>query len=320
MHAALSGLGWDQYGAMLVGGLLAMLLPLAFLLWDRRQRRLRKERPPQQEKLLRPAGHSLRLKVDELWERITEHVVVGACAGAVLGATAPPALRVFYLWLVGQVTASDILASAKPGPLVGAGFLMAAAALGLARQVMVTLRDLRAVRDHEFGLRGEQAVGEALNSPEVIRAGYVSFHDVPGAGNWNIDHVVVGPGGVFVLETKTRAKRQATNKLPEFEAEFDGRTLQFPWCYDDKAAAQTMRNAEWVREFVAGFGPKDLVVQPVIVVPGWFVRSKGNYPVKAMNAKYLASSYLPSTGRRFTPDQLQAVNRRLDERCRTLEF
>jgi hypothetical protein len=42
-----------------------------------------------------------------------------------------------------------------------------------------------------------------------------------------------------------------------------------------------------VREFLAGFGPKDLPVQPVIVVPGWYVESKGNYPVKAMNAKYL---------------------------------
>jgi hypothetical protein len=47
-------------------------------------------------------------------------------------------------------------------------------------------------------------------------------------------------------------------------------------------------NARWVREFLAGFGPKDLVVQPVIVVPGWYVKTKRNYPLKAMSAKYLA--------------------------------
>jgi hypothetical protein len=29
------------------------------------------------------------------------------------------------------------------------------------------------------------------------------------------------------------------------------------------------------------------LVQPVIVVPGWWVEAKGNYPVKVMNAKYL---------------------------------
>jgi hypothetical protein len=29
------------------------------------------------------------------------------------------------------------------------------------------------------------------------------------------------------------------------------------------------------------------MVQPVIVVPGWYVKPKGNYEVKVMNAKYL---------------------------------
>ena len=320
MHAAISGLGWDQYGAMLVGGFVAMLLPLGFVFWDRRQRRLRKERPPQQDKLLRPPGYSLSLKVDELWERMTHQLALTFGVGAILGAMAPPASQLLYQWLVGGFTVAQVMESRGAGMFLAVLLLLLGLALGITRQVLVLLRDARELRAHKFGLRGEQAVAEALSSPDVIRAGYASFHDVPGAGNWNIDHVAVGPGGVFVLETKTRAKRQATNKLPEFEAEFDGRVLQFPWCYDDKAAAQAERNAAWVREFLAGFGPKDLVVQPVVVVPGWFVRSKGNYPVKAMNAKYLAASYLPSAARRFTPDQLQTTIRRLDERCRTLEF
>lgn len=320
MQAAPSGLGMDQYATMVVGGLIAVLLPIGSLLWDRRQRRLRNERPPQAEKLLRPPGHSLRLKVDELWERILGHLILGAGAGAVLGVMAPPLARLLYHWLVGNITGADILASRQVGVLAGLSLFTAAAGLGLTRQVLVILRDLRALRTHEFGLRGEQAVGEALQSAEVIRAGYTSFHDVPGSGNWNIDHVVAGPGGVFVLETKTRSKRRANNRQPEFEVEFDGRRLQFPWCYDDEAVAQVERNVEWLREFLAAFGPKDLVIQPVIVVPGWFVRSKGNYPVKAMNAKYLAATYLPSAPRRYGGDQLQAVIRRLDERCRTVEF
>jgi hypothetical protein len=41
--------------------------------------------------------------------------------------------------------------------------------------------------------------------------------------------------------------------------------------------------------FWPGSGPKDLVGQPVIVVPGWYVKPKGNYPVKVMNATYLVS-------------------------------
>ena len=79
------------------------------------------------------------------------------------------------------------------------------------------------------------------------------------------------------------------------------------------------RNARWVREFLAGFGPKDLVVQPVIVVPGWYVKTKGNYPVKVMNATYLVG-YLKGVRRVFSPEQLETTIRRLDERCRVVEF
>ena len=141
------------------------------------------------------------------------------------------------------------------------------------------------MRNYRFGLRGEQAVAEELNNRNLISAGYVSFHDVPGDGPWNIDHVVVGPGGIFVLETKTRSRRKAKRDQPEQTVFFDGKMLHFPWCFDSNAVNQVKYNAEWVKNFVAGFGPKDMLVQPVVVVPGWFVEAKGNYPVKAMPAE-----------------------------------
>jgi len=62
------------------------------------------------------------------------------------------------------------------------------------------------------------------------------------------------------------------------------------------------------------------VVQPVIVVPGWYVDSKGNYPVKAMPADYLVNDYLLPSKRKFAPEQLQMLICRFEERCRDLEF
>jgi hypothetical protein len=44
-----------------------------------------------------------------------------------------------------------------------------------------------------------------------------------------------------------------------------------------------------VREFLAGFGPKDLLVQPVKVVPGWYVKSKGEYRAEVMHARDLVA-------------------------------
>jgi hypothetical protein len=83
---------------------------------------------------------------------------------------------------------------------------------------------------------------------------------------------------------------------------------------------QVENNANWVKNFIADFAPKDILVQPVIVVPGWYVDTKGNYPVKAMPANYLAEDFLPTAKRQFTLEQLQPLVRRFDERCRDLEF
>ncbi len=288
--------------------------------WDRRQRRLRNERPPLDTKLLRPPGHSLAVALDDLWDRTQTRWVGAACVAALLAAAVPSIGQLIYGLLVGRFTLAGLYASTNRGPMIGATLFTFGIVLLLVYLLHGLVTMQLTARQYRLGLRGEQAVGEALNSPEVIRAGYRSFHDVPGDGKWNIDHIAVGPGGVFVIETKTRSKRRSVNHLPEHEVEFDGQVLQFPWGYDREAVKQVQRNVEWVRKFLAGFSPQDIPVQPVIVLPGWFVRSKGNYPVKAMNAKYLADGFLRSTPRRLDAEQLTPVLRRLDERCRTLDF
>jgi hypothetical protein len=53
----------------------------------------------------------------------------------------------------------------------------------------------------ERGADGEQATADAL---KALPAGWTVFHDVrwPGRRYANVDHVVVGPGGVFVVDSK----------------------------------------------------------------------------------------------------------------------
>ena len=79
--------------------------------------------------------------------------------------------------------------------------LLALAGGGLAffklRQAVLEARRVRLGRD------GERAVGETLQA--LVAERWQIFHDVPGEG-FNIDHVAIGPGGVFTIETKTRSK------------------------------------------------------------------------------------------------------------------
>lgn len=307
----------------IVGSILGVLLVSAMhilLRWRARRRaKASDERPPQKTKLLRPPGHTLTVRIAEYTEQWSEALSESMVAGGVCG------LLTFLIYPVTEAVAL------VPGgwvelrrqlslPQIFTVLAMAFASFGwLVNRVQTTVRLRRELRNLRFGLRGEQAVAEALSIPEIVAAGYLTFHDIPGDGDWNIDHVVIGPGGILVVETKARSKRKSIRDQPDHEVRFDGEVLVFPWGDDRKAVAQVRRNCEWVNRFVAGFAPKDIQVHPVIVVPGWYVQSTGNHQVKAMNAKYL-ERYLPSVGRRFTAEQLRPLIRRFDERCRDVEF
>jgi hypothetical protein len=258
-------------------------------------------------------------RVEALSEKLMSAGAQAVGAGLFFGMIAGTFYPLLEALALGRVNVRQVWSTPKSDVIIVAALVGLIALLWAVRAFQAVWRLEDELRNWRFGLRGEQAVAESLADRGVAAAGYVAFHDVPGEGEWNIDHIVVGPGGVFVLETKARPRRKATRAQEEQVVFFDGKVLEFPWCYDRKAAEQAERNAGWVQEFLAGFGPKDLVPQPVIVVPGWFVESKGNYRVKAMNAAYLVG-YLKGAGRVFSPEQLETTIRRLDERCRVVEF
>jgi Nuclease-related domain len=75
------------------------------------------------------------------------------------------------------------------------------------------------VKQINQGIEGEKAVGQYLE--KLREKGYQVFHDLIGA-NFNVDHVIIGPAGVFTVETKTISKPlRGQTKI-----QFDGETVQ----------------------------------------------------------------------------------------------
>jgi hypothetical protein len=289
--------------------------------WLRLRRRAQVgESPPQAEKLLRPPGHYLQEELERLDEALMMAVFYLLASGALAGPTVVATIRVGWVMIEKRITPAQVLAEPN-------GYLVLALpplALGASAWVIWSLWRLFTLMDqsrsHRLGLRGELATAEALRDPRLALAGFTAFHDVPGDGPWNIDHVVVGPAGVFVLETKTcRRRKRKRFEQRDYDVLFDGAMLRFPWREDDKAVRQVTRNARWLRKYIASFAPEDIHIQPVIVVPGWYVKAQGNYPVKVMNAEYLID-YLLHERRLYKPDQLKGILGRFDERCRTIGF
>jgi hypothetical protein len=120
------------------------------------------------------------------------------------------------------------------------------------------------VRRLPQGHDGEREVAEVLE--EIVQSGSYAVHDVPADG-FNLDHVVIGARGIYVIETKTWSKPNGRVRI-----EFDGEQL----CIAGKTPArdplvQCRAAVHWLRGYLKQSTSKDLPVRGVVVFPGWWV-------------------------------------------------
>jgi hypothetical protein len=172
-----------------------------------------------------------------------------------------------------------------------------------------------------LGLRGEQAVAEKLS--ELAPDGYRSFHDFPAGKDWNIDHVVVGPGGVFAIETKTRSKRKAPPGKKDQEVLYDGKVLEFPWFSNGKAVTQAEASARWLATYLRkATGIESVWVTGLLLIPGWYVSCTTNpqeHAIRAMPETALPK-HLRGLPRVLSDQQIQQIAFQVEQKCRDVEF
>jgi hypothetical protein len=166
-----------------------------------------------------------------------------------------------------------------PMPWLFTGLFAATVAFFIYRVIRTrrTLVRLKQARD------GERAVGQYL---ERLRTdGYEVFHDVIGEG-FNLDHVVIGPAGVFTIETKCYSKPASGPA----EISFDGEQVAIGgWQPDRNPVIQARAQAGWLRALLRETTGRDFSIMPVIVYPGWFIKQNGRPkpPLWVLNPKAL---------------------------------
>lgn len=166
------------------------------------------------------------------------------------------------------------------------------------RKAMKRVRHLRQGRD------GERYVGQILDEMRVD--GSVTFHDVLG-DNFNIDHVVIGPKGVYVIETKTWSKGSAKGSISYKDGVFklNGRIL------DKNPLDQAKANAKWFVDFLKESTGRVFPVQSVVVLPGWYIEKEDTMRALAdgvlmLNPKAL-SAFVKNSKRELTEEDLHLV-------------
>lgn len=274
-----------------VGGV-PMAILVAAIVFHRWQTKRNGIRSPSKEKLLRPAGFSLSCQLEDLW---------GDFSAWAMAATFLAMLSYVYAALLHSPVVSTLLFG-----------LLSAICTVIAWRKFMQMRRVR------LGFHGEQCMGEYLQA--LISEGYRVFHDIPGDGKWNVDHVAVGPAGVFVIETKTKYKKPSRNGQADHEVIFDGKAIRYPYFTDRASLQQARNNAAWVANWLSKATGESVSVQPIVALPGWMVKQTApGTDVWVMNVKAVPK-YIASSAQRLSKATIDKITYQLDQKCRDVEF
>ena len=141
----------------------------------------------------------------------------------------------------------------------------------------------------QLGRDGERLVGEFLEQ-QLIPQGARVVHDVPADG-FNLDHVIVAPQGVFVIETKTRTKPRHRDARVTFAE--DG-LLIAGYAPDRDPIRQVRGCCRWLSELLAESTGQAVHVRGAVVFPGWFIEPMTRQWLNAGHPWVLEPKSLPA--------------------------
>ncbi|MDF3128231.1 nuclease-related domain-containing protein [Kiritimatiellaeota bacterium B1221] len=184
-------------------------------------------------------------------------------------------MAIFFSWTIYLIPGYNLYTQGIL-TVLGFGYMMM-----LFRKLFILKKRLRNLRKGEIG---ERLVEEQLD--EIRKSGFDVFHDFilkDERGTENIDHIIVGPSGVFTLETKNWTGKGVPQ---DDRIVFDGEQLKIgTWVQDKKILKQPLRQAAKLQT----------ILQPLVQEKLWVV------PMLCFWDRYVQLT-------RFNPNGLQVVN------------
>jgi hypothetical protein len=288
-----------------VGYVVVFIAVLFGVIWLERRRRRTRPPFPENLKLLRMPG-------EYLWRRIIE---------------IDEANLLWFLWtlvlpLVGGGLILKLLAWYLPSsPTLVLTIFAGAFILLLFFSIRSLQSRIRRSADDYLGFIGERYVAEWLDPLKA--AGWFIFHDLPCDGankKFNVDHVAVGPRGIWVVETKTHRKGRAKPGRKAHEVESDGRQVIWPWFEESDSLQQAANIASFLRDWLKTMTGKSYAVSAVLAVPGYLVTERKLGPVRLANPKSLPDMLTSSRNPVLPPADIDLVRRQLEAKCRDVEY
>lgn len=282
--------------------LVVIFVPVALLLglisfWDWQTKNSRKKNPLTSD-LLRGPGEALREKIDDL--RIDQLADL---------------LMLLFLPLLIYAMGLSYKTFGRAPSLFLMFFYALLACISISYLFLRMYRRKKTIQNHALGLDAEIAVGQELN--HLMREGYWVYHDFP-AEEFNIDHIVVGPSGVFAVETKGRTKPIKKDGTAGREVIYDGETLQFPHKTEDQPLKQAESQARWLEKWLTSAVGEPVGVAPVLAIPGWFIKRTRPKGIPVINGKNPSAFFAKYANVNLSEKLQRQIVHQIDNRCRTV--
>ncbi|WP_105255213.1 nuclease-related domain-containing protein [Pseudoalteromonas sp. T1lg75] len=272
-----------------------IFLVIGMLYFTLRRHQRRKKLPLDGGKLIRMPA-----------QRINEELIdVGADILSLAGILTATILLPFVIVGIQQIElSSPLFIGAMFGSVIGVFYGLAKVRRAVKKQIK-----LRLGRDAELASASELMKLQAN--------GYQVFHDVQADG-FNIDHLAVGPQGIFAVETKGRHKRVADeeNGKKAYVMFYKDGLLQFPSWQEREPLEQAQRQAKWVNDWlIKATGVAHLQTTPVLAFPGWWVEAKTKPPFPIVNHKQLHKTILSMRICPLSDAEISQISYQIVQRC-----
>ena len=249
--------------------------------------------------LLRSPGHSLAREIQDISDDINADVAT-ACMG----------LLVFYS---GYISLNGAMALKN---WMSFGF-WAIGILVILYLLYRVWKHLNVRAQKRIGLAGEMAVGEELN--RLMLDGYHVYHDFP-TGRFNIDHIVVGPSGVFAVETKAPSKGSRGKRTDEAKVIYDGKRLTFPSWTTTEPIDQAKAQAAWMSKWLSGAVGDPVKVSPMVTIPGWYIERKRPNGIPVLNPKQVKAYLDGKKEAALSETMIKRMCHQLEQKCRDVDL
>lgn len=171
--------------------------------------------------------------------------------------------------------------------------------------LLIFFRLMNSIKAYWQGMEGERRVREEIEP--LLKEGYEIINDLP-ANGFNIDFVVVGPTGIYVIEVKNPTKRSVNPKVQYQDEQIfiNSKPLKHK-----NPVTQARGNAAWISKLLKNVKNAEITfVKPVILFPEFMVDEYVR-DIWIMNPKRFVCEYVKKAPHVLNPQEVQELYRLL---------